>query len=97
FYRDAGFDLSMEYLRPYLPEDGPRKFTGFKYHRITGRTADKDIYNRAWAMGAADAHAGNFLWNRQQQIGQLLEHTNIDPIVVSPFDAELFGHWWFEG
>ena len=19
------------------------------------------------------------------------------PIVVSPFDAELFGHWWFEG
>ena len=22
---------------------------------------------------------------------------NVDPIVVSPFDAELFGHWWFEG
>ncbi len=21
----------------------------------------------------------------------------MDPIVVSPFDAELFGHWWFEG
>ena len=20
-----------------------------------------------------------------------------DPIVVAPFDAELFGHWWFEG
>jgi 1,4-alpha-glucan branching enzyme len=22
---------------------------------------------------------------------------NVPPIVVSPFDAELFGHWWFEG
>ena len=22
---------------------------------------------------------------------------NFDPIVVAPFDAELFGHWWFEG
>ena len=32
-----------------------------------------------------------------KQIGQLLENTNIDPIVVSPYDAELFGHWWFEG
>ncbi len=22
---------------------------------------------------------------------------NLDPVIVSPFDAELFGHWWFEG
>ena len=21
----------------------------------------------------------------------------VEPIVLSPFDAELFGHWWFEG
>ena len=20
-----------------------------------------------------------------------------DPLVVAPYDAELFGHWWFEG
>ncbi|MGC3991359.1 MAG: DUF1957 domain-containing protein [Chthoniobacteraceae bacterium] len=74
-----------------------RKFTGLKYNRITGPTENKDIYNRAWAMGAADAHAGNFMFNREQQIKYLMENTNIDPIVVSPFDAELFGHWWFEG
>ena len=23
--------------------------------------------------------------------------SDFDPIVVVPFDAELFGHWWFEG
>ena len=26
-----------------------------------------------------------------------LRALNFDPIVVAPFDAELFGHWWFEG
>jgi 1,4-alpha-glucan branching enzyme len=25
------------------------------------------------------------------------ETRGFDPIVVVPFDAELFGHWWFEG
>lgn len=97
FYRDIGFDLSLEYLREFLPSDGMRKFTGLKYHRITGRTHDKDLYNRSWAMGAADAHAGNFMANRAAQIAHLRQHMNVDPIVVSPFDAELFGHWWYEG
>ena len=26
-----------------------------------------------------------------------LRALDFDPIVVAPFDAELFGHWWFEG
>jgi 1,4-alpha-glucan branching enzyme len=97
FYRDIGFDLSFEYLRPFLPPDGTRKFTGFKYNRITGPTENKDLYHRGWALGAADAHAGNFMANRAQQLGHLRGKTNVDPIVISPFDAELFGHWWFEG
>jgi 1,4-alpha-glucan branching enzyme len=97
FYRDIGFDLSHDYLKPYLPPDGIRKFTGIKYHRITGRGHEKELYNRGWAMGAVDSHAANFMYNRSRQIEHLRNNTNIDPIVVSPFDAELFGHWWFEG
>lgn len=97
FYRDIGFDLSHDYLKPYLPPDGMRKFTGMKYYRITGPTNDKDYYNRGWAMGAADAHARNFMESRAGQLEHLRHNTDIDPIVVSPFDAELFGHWWFEG
>ncbi|HEX8373079.1 MAG TPA: 1,4-alpha-glucan branching protein domain-containing protein [Chthoniobacterales bacterium] len=97
FYRDIGHDLSLDYLRPYLPADGARKSTGIKYHRITGRTPHKDLYHRDWAMAAADAHAGDFLNHRVAQFQKLLEGTNIEPIVVAPFDAELFGHWWHEG
>ena len=97
FYRDIGLDLPHETIRAFLPPDGTRKFTGIKYHRITGRTHDKDIYNRGWALGAADHHAADFMQSRVRQIGELGSHANFDPLVVSPFDAELFGHWWFEG
>jgi 1,4-alpha-glucan branching enzyme len=97
FYRDIGFDLSLEYLQPYLGKNAPRKFTGLKYHRITGRTSEKELYNRGWALGAADAHASDFMRNRASQITHLRGNMNVPPLVLSPFDAELFGHWWFEG
>ncbi len=97
FYRDIGFDLDLDYLKPHLPGDGSRKFTGIKYHRITGRTLNKGTYVPGWAHGAADHHASDFVASRVKQIARLIEATNIEPIVLSPFDAELFGHWWYEG
>jgi 1,4-alpha-glucan branching enzyme len=96
FYRDAGFDLPQQRLQKFLRND-LRRFTGLKYHRITGATDQKDWYRRDWALGAADHHAGHFMRARQEQIRGLREHMNVPPVVVSPFDAELFGHWWFEG
>ena len=26
-----------------------------------------------------------------------IHHMDRKPIIVAPYDAELFGHWWFEG
>jgi 1,4-alpha-glucan branching enzyme len=96
FYRDIGFDLPLENLEGFFGNQ-ERGFTGLKYHRITGRGPDKELYRRAWALGAADHHAGHFLKARTEQMAKLRQHMNVAPIVVSPFDAELFGHWWFEG
>jgi 1,4-alpha-glucan branching enzyme len=96
FYRDAGFDLPLSELRGVLRDEN-RRFTGLKYHRITGPTAEKDWYDRGWALAAADRHASHFLRARREQIEGLRAHMNVPPIVLSPFDAELFGHWWFEG
>jgi 1,4-alpha-glucan branching enzyme len=48
------------------------------------------------AAGAAEAHASHFLEMRRQKMNEL-RALDFDPIVVAPFDAELFGHWWFEG
>src|SRR6266403_1467079 len=94
FYRDIGFDLPMEHLGPIA--HGTRKFSGLKYHRITGRGYEKQLYDRAAAENAAAKHASHFLEQRRQQIRDISE-SGFDPIVVAPFDAELFGHWWFEG
>jgi 1,4-alpha-glucan branching enzyme len=97
FYRDIGYDLEYDYLRPYLPSSGIRVQTGIKYHRITGKTADKQPYNLWAAREKAAIHAGNFMFNREKQIEYLASLLDRPPIIVSPYDAELFGHWWFEG
>jgi 1,4-alpha-glucan branching enzyme len=32
-----------------------------------------------------------------KQVERLATHMDRPPLIVSPYDAELFGHWWFEG
>ncbi|OGC05020.1 glycoside hydrolase [candidate division WOR-1 bacterium RIFOXYA12_FULL_43_27] len=70
-----------------------------KYCRITGEVPleNKEPYVREWAVSRAAEHAGNFMFNREKQIEHLNGFLGIKPIVISPYDAELFGHWWYEG
>ena len=94
FYRDIGFDLPAENLSPFASHG--QKFTGIKYHRVTGRDQPKKIYHRVTAEMMARQHARHFVEQRLADI----ESVGADgwhPIMTIPFDAELFGHWWFEG
>jgi 1,4-alpha-glucan branching enzyme len=98
FYRDIGYDLDHEYIKPYIQSNGLRKFTGLKYHRITGKGGWKEPYRPQIARERAAEHAGDFVFNRGKQI----EHLHgvlggMNPIVLAPYDAELYGHWWYEG
>lgn len=97
FYRDIGFDLEYDYISPYIHGDGFRIPTGIKYYKITGQTDDKQPYDYEKARSCAAEHAGHFMFNRQQQIKYLQTLMNKKPIIVSPYDAELYGHWWYEG
>ncbi len=99
FYRDLGYDLDFDYVRPYLHSDGVRRNIGLKYHRITGKVplSEKQPYNPEWARNKAASHAGNFMFNRENQINYLSGMLGREPLVVSMYDAELFGHWWYEG
>ena len=98
FYRDIGFDLDLDYVKPYLPAPDIRSFTGIKYHRISGPTGEKQVYDRNAALGAADEHASHFLRARIEQFAKLGSiMVDCPPVVFSPYDAELFGHWWHEG
>lgn len=97
FYRDIGYDADYEYIKPYIAKNGARVHTGIKYHRITGKTEFKDYYNPRWAMDSAEKQAGHFFDSRQNQICNLAEHMDVPPIILCPYDAELYGHWWYEG
>src|SRR5581483_6070930 len=96
FYRDIGFDLDFDYVRPHLPSPQNRGFTGIKYFRITG-AQQKEIYQRYMALKAASEHAQHFLDERIKQAQRLTGILDRPPMVVSPYDAALFGHWWYEG
>jgi 1,4-alpha-glucan branching enzyme len=97
FYRDVGFDLDFDYVAPYLPSPDHRGFTGVKYHAITGADLPKRPYNRSLALQAANDHASHFLHARIEQVQNLATFMDRPPLLVAPYDAELFGHWWYEG
>jgi 1,4-alpha-glucan branching enzyme len=95
FYRDVGWEMPEKEFRKFFP-DGHRRFTGLKTHRITG-TEPKQSYDRAMALSRVREHARHFLDARIRQLRRVRPLMPVPPVVVSPFDAELFGHWWFEG
>ncbi|MFH0948147.1 MAG: 1,4-alpha-glucan branching protein domain-containing protein [Elusimicrobiota bacterium] len=99
FYRDVGYDLDYDYIHPYLHSDGVRRNVGIKYFKITGDVglSAKQPYNPAAAREKTALHAGNFMFNRQKQVEYLLDLIKRKPLIVSMYDAELFGHWWYEG
>ena len=97
FYRDIGYSLPMGYVRPYIHEPEIRTFTGYKYHAITGKTNNKRYYDYGKAMSKVVLHADNFLYNIKRY-GRGAEATGVkDPVFNLAFDAELFGHRWYEG
>ena len=98
FYRDIGFDLPEEHLYGEVVGDGNRLMTGIKYYRITGKRVNKQPYIPSVAKERVWEHAGDFVRNRAMQLEHLSRTMGgVMPIVVSPYDAELFGHWWYEG
>ncbi|WP_442887115.1 1,4-alpha-glucan branching protein domain-containing protein [Congregicoccus parvus] len=61
-----------------------------KYWRVTGSVYPKEPYDPAAAARRMRADAEHFV--------RRLEHSRRERnTIVLPFDAELFGHWWFEG
>ena len=97
FYRDIGYDCDYEYIKPYIACNGARVNTGIKYYRITGKDCPKDYYDLQWAKDSAEKQAGHFMDCRTKQIEHLSSYMDVPPIITCPYDAELYGHSWYEG
>lgn len=82
----------LEFHKKHQPGD-------IRYWRISDSRGDlgaKDAYHPEWAEWKARQHAGNFLWCVKETL-KYAPREDRQPILCAPFDAELFGHWWFEG
>ncbi|MFO0759985.1 MAG: 1,4-alpha-glucan branching protein domain-containing protein [Byssovorax sp.] len=99
FYRDVGFDLPAAALGGELGPRGTRLMTGIKLFRITGPGPHKEPYDPALGEARAREHAERFVSKRITALTSVSAGypSCPAPVLVAPFDAELFGHWWFEG
>jgi 1,4-alpha-glucan branching enzyme len=97
YYRDLAHQLDSDSLQRYVHPDGLRIETGMKYYRVTGKAESKQLYVPERAETKAEIHAEHFLHSREAQIESLATVMERRPIIVAPYDAELFGHWWYEG
>ena len=72
-------------------------------HRVLPRdlprcaAASQGTVPRGWALQAVEEHASDFASKRAASPGICALCSDRPAVIVAPYDAELFGHWWFEG
>ena len=74
--------------------------SGLHYWRVTGEDVDlgqKAEYDPAIAAGVAAGHALHFHGIVRAELEAYQAGGGQDGLVLSAYDTELFGHWWFEG
>jgi 1,4-alpha-glucan branching enzyme len=92
---DVGYPADSNYL-DFHKKRWPG---GHRYWSVTGAgvdIAEKQPYNPAQAAERIHSHASHFVQLIREALSPAFDGPT-PPILCSPFDAELFGHWWFEG
>jgi 1,4-alpha-glucan branching enzyme len=92
---DTGYPGDANYL-----DFHKKRFPGgHRYWQVTGAgvdIGDKLVYYPQQAAERAREHAAHFVSLVHETLASGFDGA-IPPVLSSPFDAELFGHWWFEG
>jgi len=94
--RDSGYPGDEWYL-----EFHKRHFPGgLRFWRVThpkSDLADKRVYVPERASERARTHAGHFTEIVAGALARHAQEAGHPGVLCSPFDTELFGHWWYEG
>ena len=91
-----GYPGSGEYLE-FHRKHGER---GLRYHRVTSHQVpqhEKEPYDPCRVQAKLFEHAHHFCSIVRKALSEYRAKTGRAGVVVAPFDAELFGHWWHEG
>lgn len=92
-----GYPAAGQYLE-FHKKWGPRR--GLRYWKVTGKgvdLGDKHSYYPDDIDAKIHEHAHHFCGQVRQRLHEYRHRTGRRGVVVACFDAELFGHWWFEG
>ncbi len=92
-----GYPADGVYLE-FHKKQGERR--GLRYWKITGKGVDlgqKHYYYPDDTKGKVFEHAQHFCTMVRDRLWQHHHQTGRHGVAVACFDAELFGHWWFEG
>ncbi|MDR2144155.1 MAG: DUF1957 domain-containing protein, partial [Treponema sp.] len=95
-FTDAGFELSLKALRPFLGVGGVRCPTGYRYHSAE-RGEKRVLYNPQKAREKAAEHAGLYLDMRISRLEEAGRYMDESPLSLCVFDAAAFGKNWYEG
>ncbi len=82
--------------------DFHKKFhrSSLRYWRVTDNKADmmyKLLYVPQWVKERVNQHAFHFTQSIERAVMLNYKNTSRFTTLCTPFDTELFGHWWFEG
>ena len=94
------FKIGYPGERDYLEFHKKQWGSGNRYWRITDKKLDmayKEIYLPESARNLITKHAGHYKWSIKTTLKSQFLKTAQPGLKFSAFDAELFGHWWFEG
>jgi len=88
-----GDSVYLEFHKKHYPG-------GHRYWAVTAREADlgaKKEYAAEAANQRAGEHAEHFVTRIREILSEAYQSSGTAGVLVAPYDAELFGHWWFEG
>jgi 1,4-alpha-glucan branching enzyme len=97
-YREFHYDYTYSMDDRELEDLGiDRVPFGLKLFRVTGKDGTKDFYDPDMALKGSRNHAEDFIDRIRRRAREVHSITRSTPFFTLPFDAELFGHWWYEG
>ncbi|MBC8279007.1 MAG: DUF1957 domain-containing protein [FCB group bacterium] len=84
----------------YLEFHKKRFPNGHRYWKVTSSKADladKDLYDPEIVKARLTDNSDHFVSLVEDQLTEAAQNMDVPPFLISPYDTELFGHWWFEG
>ena len=104
-FQQYGIDALIGPIKPLSSSDHQRHYpiqqslnsVSYTHLDVYKRQDHKLPYEPEAAAARVEAHAYDFVSRTRQRMASQQERMGPAPLIVSPYDAELFGHWWFEG